>query len=133
MSIIGLTGQSNLRFQTHECLALSILPPCKAHIYILGCIILFNPLVAPPCNGIISWIEVDHLLQTSWCQTTIYYSIIQILLLCFTLFYLIVLLNVKKNKELYANYITGFTPARYYPDIMVPYLSFKGIAHKYRR
>ena len=28
-----------------------------------GCVTLFNPLAVPPCNGVIVWIEVEHLLQ----------------------------------------------------------------------
>ena len=43
-----------------------------------GCVILFNPLAAPPCNRAIAWIEVDHLLQKYWRHAAIYHCTIQI-------------------------------------------------------
>ena len=45
-----------------------------------GCAILFNPLAAPPCNGVLAWTEVDLLLQKYRWPTVIYSSILQILL-----------------------------------------------------
>ena len=37
-----------------------------------ACIIFFNPLAAPPYNGVITCTEVDHLLQKYWYPTIIY-------------------------------------------------------------
>ena len=45
-----------------------------------GSLRLDNPLVAQPCNRVVTWITGDHFLQKYWCHTTISYCIIQILL-----------------------------------------------------
>ena len=71
----------------------------KNKLYGYLSVIPVNLVVVPPCNRILAWVEVDHLLQKQWYHTAIYCYIILILLECPILFYLICLLNVAKKTE----------------------------------
>ena len=44
----------------------------RIHVRYIDFIVLFNPLAAPPCNGVIACTEVDHLLtEKYWCPLII--------------------------------------------------------------
>ena len=43
-------------------------------------VILFYPLVAPPCNGVVNWTEVCHCFQKYCCPMVIYSYIMQSML-----------------------------------------------------
>ena len=68
-----------------------------------GCVLLFDLLAAPPYNGLITWTEVDHLLQKKLQQS-----------------YILILYKFCESEEFVHNDITGFTTAIYISLLINP-------------